>query len=417
MEAVAAMQPGWNLGNSLDATGADETSWGNPKVTKELIDNLKAQGFKSIRIPVTWGQHQGAAPSYTVDAAYMTRVKEVVDWALADGLYVMINVHHDSWQWINNLSSDHTNVLNRYNALWTQIATAFKDEPAKLTFESVNEPQFTGTSGDAQDITLLNELDTSFHQIVRNSGGNNATRLLVLPTLHTSAEQARVDAAVSAFTALNDSNLIATVHFYGYWPFSTNIAGTTTFDATTQKDLTDQFDRVYNAFVAKGVPVIIGEYGLLGFDKNTNTIEQGEKLKFFEYFGYYAQTKQLTTMLWDNGQHFGRTSFVWSDPGAVQPDQVQLDHPIRDGLVGSGVRLQVRRDHRQDAHPEPERHHVPGTTSGQHGPGQRDGLHRLGFLAHLDGGRGDQGWSAPGRTGSTRPCRHGSPKVCRGEST
>ncbi|GHJ47361.1 hypothetical protein Cs7R123_47030 [Catellatospora sp. TT07R-123] len=317
MATVAAMQPGWNLGNSLDATGADETSWGNPLITQALITNIKAQGFKSIRIPVTWGHHQGGAPSYTIEAAYLARVKQVVDWALAADLYVLINVHHDSWEWIANMPGDHDNVLNRYKAIWTQLASTFKASSAKLVLESVNEPQFTGSSGDAQNAQLLSELNTSFRTIVRQSGGGNATRLLVLPTLHTSADQARVDELVSTFTALNDPNLAATVHYYGFWPFSVNIAGYTKFDATTQQDVTDSFDRVYNAFVARGIPVIIGEYGLLGFDRSTGTIEQGEKLKFFEYFGYYARTRKLTTMLWDNGQHFGRTSFAWSDPELI----------------------------------------------------------------------------------------------------
>jgi len=314
MAAVAAMQPGWNLGNSFDATGADETSWGNPVVTRALVDNIQAQGFNSIRIPVTWGQHEGGAPSYTIDTAFLNRVKEVVNWALADGLYVMINIHHDSWQWIANMPTDTTNVLNRYNQTWTQLAAAFRDFSAKLVFESVNEPQFTGGSGDTQSLQLLNQLNTSFRQIVRSSGGNNAARLLVLPTLHTSADQAYVDSLVSTFAQMNDPNLIATVHYYGYWPFSVNIAGTTTFDATTQADLTTALDRVATAFIARNIPVIIGEYGLLGFDRSTGTIEQGEKLKFFEYLGYYARTKKITTMLWDNGQHFGRTSFTWSDP-------------------------------------------------------------------------------------------------------
>lgn len=317
MAAVAAMQPGWNLGNSFDATGADETSWGNPRVTEALLDGIKAQGFKSIRIPVTWSAHQGAAPGYPIEAAYLNRVKEVVDWALADGFSVMVNVHHDSWQWINTMPADRTNVLNRYNATWTQLAAAFRNHSAKLTFESVNEPQFTGSSGDAQNATLLNELNTSFRTIVRNSGGGNATRLLVLPTLHTSADQARLDELAATFTAMQDPNLIATVHYYGYWPFSVNVAGGTRFDATAQKDLTDSFDRVYNTFVAKGIPVIIGEYGLLGFDRHIGTIEQGEKLKFFEYFGYYARARNITTMLWDNGQHFGRTSLQWSDPELI----------------------------------------------------------------------------------------------------
>jgi endoglucanase len=333
MAAVAAMQPGWNLGNSFDAVGADETAWGNPRVTEALLDNIRAQGFNSIRIPVTWTNHHGGAPNYTIDAAWLSRVREVVNWALADGFYVMINLHHDSWQWINTMPTDRTNVLNRYNALWTQLAAAFRDSSPRLTFESVNEPQFTGASDEAQSISLLNELNTSFRTIVRQSGGNNATRLLVIPTLHTSADAARVDPTLAWFTAANDPNLIATVHYYGYWPFSVNVAGGTRFDATVQSDLTGAFDRVYNAFVSRNIPVIIGEYGLLGFDRHTGTIEQGEKLKFFEFLGYYARSRQITTQLWDNGQHFGRTSFQWSDPELIA--QIKSSWTTRSGTASS----------------------------------------------------------------------------------
>ncbi|GGN07510.1 hypothetical protein GCM10011609_53770 [Lentzea pudingi] len=331
MAQVAAMQPGWNLGNTLDATGSDETSWGNPRVTEALLENVKAQGFKSIRIPVTWGQHQ--APDHTIEAAYLNRVKEVVGWALEDGFQVMINIHHDSWQWISAMPSNRTGVLTRYNAIWTQLAAAFKDSPGRLVFESVNEPQFTGSSGDAQNAELLHELNASFRTIVRGSGGNNSSRLLVLPTLHTSSDQARLDELATSIRGFNDPNLIATVHYYGYWPFSVNVAGGTRYDATAQKDLTDSFDRVYNTFVSRGVPVILGEYGLLGFDRHTGTIEQGEKLKFFEHLGYYARTKKITTMLWDNGQHLGRTSFQWSDPELIA--QIKSSWATRSGTAST----------------------------------------------------------------------------------
>ncbi|MFD1991878.1 cellulase family glycosylhydrolase [Paenibacillus nicotianae] len=313
---VSAMQPGWNLGNSLDATGADETSWGNPRVTKELIQQIANQGYKSIRIPVTWDQHTGSAPNYTIDAAYMNRVQEVVNWALDANLYVMINIHHDSWLWTSYMGQNHDPVLARYNAVWTQIADRFKGASSKLMFESINEPRFTegGTTDPATAYKLLDELNTSFHKIVRASGGNNATRAIVLPTLATSSTQADLDALSQTIAKLNDPNIIATVHYYGFWPFSVNIAGYTKFEADTQKDITDTFDRVYNSFVAKGIPVVIGEFGLLGFDKNTGVIEQGEKLKFFEFFSNYVRQKNMTTMLWDNGQHFSRTTYKWSDP-------------------------------------------------------------------------------------------------------
>jgi endoglucanase len=334
---VAAMQPGWNLGNTFDAIGADETAWGNPRVTRALLAQVRAQGFKSIRIPVTWGDHQGAAPDYTIDAAWLARVREVVNWALADDFYVMINMHHDSWMWLNQLASDHDNVLARYTATWTQIAAAFRDSPRRLVFESINEPQFSGTSGDAQNYELMNELNTTFQHIVRASGGGNSARLLVLATLFMNADQARLDALVSTITALDDPNVATEVHFYGFWPFSVNIAGYTRFDATTRQDLTDTFDRVYHTFVAAGVPVIIGEYGLLGFDASLNAVEQGEKLKFFEFLGYYARTRNLTTMLWDNGQHFNRTTFQWSDPDLYR--QIKSSWTVRSGTADTDLLL------------------------------------------------------------------------------
>ncbi len=313
---VDAMQPGWNLGNSLDSVGADETAWGNPRVTQSLIKQIAAQGYKSIRIPVTWDSHIGAAPNYTIDATYLNRVEEVVNWALSENLYVMINVHHDSWVWISKMEAQHDATLARYNAVWTQIANRFKNTSTKLMFESVNEPRFTdgGTTDEGKQQQLLDELNVSFHSILRGSGGQNATRPLVLSTLEASPTQTRMTALYNTMKGLNDSNLIATVHYYGYWPFSVNIAGYTKFNSEVQQDVTTTFDNVYNTFTARGIPVILGEYGLLGFDKSTGVIEQGEKLKFFEYIGYYTKQKKIATMLWDNGQHFSRTNFQWSDP-------------------------------------------------------------------------------------------------------
>ncbi|WP_342416109.1 cellulase family glycosylhydrolase [Paenibacillus sp. FSL R10-2782] len=313
---VEAMQPGWNLGNSLDAVGADETAWGNPRITQALIQQIAAQGYKSIRIPVTWDKHIGAAPNYTVDAAYMNRVEEVVRWALDANLYVMLNVHHDSWLWVSSMEPKHDEVLARYNALWTQIANRFKDQPNKLMFESINEPRFSegGTTNEAKMNQMLQELNVSFHKIVRASGGNNAARPLVLPGLDTSPAQNKINELYNTITKLSDPNLIATIHYYGYWPFSVNIAGYTTFEKDTKNDVIQTFDNAYNTFVAKGIPVIVGEYGLLGFDKNTGVIEQGEKLKFFEFLTYYMKEKKLTGILWDNGQHLNRTTYKWSDP-------------------------------------------------------------------------------------------------------
>lgn len=314
---VAAMQPGWNLGNSLDAVGADETAWGNPVITRELIDGVAAQGFNSIRIPVTFGQHQGGGPDYTVDPAFLERVAEVVDWSLDADLYVLLDVHHDSWMWINQAPSRPDEVTAQFRALWEQISDRFADHSHALLFESINEPQFAGID-DTAAYALLHDLNAVFHDVVRSSGGNNANRLLVLPTLHTNDEQPRLDALVQSFAALDDPNLVATTHYYGYWPFSVNVAGGTRFDATSLQHMQDSFTRLHDTLVSRGIPVILGEYGLLGFDRHTGTIEQGEKLKFFEELGYQARTTGVTTMLWDNGQHLDRTALTWRDPALFQ---------------------------------------------------------------------------------------------------
>ncbi|GAA1626557.1 cellulase family glycosylhydrolase [Catellatospora bangladeshensis] len=315
MATVAAMQPGWNLGNTLDAI-PDETAWGNPLTTQALLRHVRQQGYRSIRIPVTWSNHHGPAPAYTIDSTWLNRVRQIVDWSLAEDLYVMINLHHDSWQWINAYPTDRANVLARYSALWTQLSGAFRGYPSRLVFESINEPQFAGTSGDEQNYQVLHELNAEFVRIVRRSGGGNATRLLVLPTLFTNADQGRLDALTATFRQLGDSNVAATVHFYGWWPFSVNIAGGTRYDASVEQDLIATFDRVHATFVAHGIPVIIGEWALLNWDHNRpGIIERGEFLKFLEAVGYHARIRNLTTMVWDAGQFLNRSELRWRDPG------------------------------------------------------------------------------------------------------
>lgn len=333
--AVAAMQPGWNMGNTYDAI-PDETSWGNPPVTRELLKKVKSQGFRSIRLPVTWGIHQGAAPDYTIDPAWMAKVRQVVDWALAEDLYVLLNMHHDSWMWVNNLSTDHDAVLARYEATWTQIAAEFRNKPSRLAFESINEPTFSGTSGDDENYRLLAELNKATHRIVRESGGGNADRLLVLPTLYTNSEQGRLDALATELADLRDPMVATTIHFYGWWPFSVNIAGYTRFDATSQQDLTAQFDRAYHTFVARGIPVIIGEYALLAYDHNRpGIIERGEQRKYFEFLGNHARERRLTTMLWDAGQFLNRNTLQWRDPELFA--QIRSSWTTRSGTASSDL--------------------------------------------------------------------------------
>lgn len=295
---VADMQPGYNIGNTLDAIPT-ETSWGNPPITRQYLQKIKSLGYKSIRLPVTWSGHEGAAPDYTIDPTWTARVKQVADWAQADGLIVVVNVHHDSWQWITNMATDST-VRPHYDAIWTQIAGAFKDEPRSLVFEADNEQSFAGVT-DTQGETLLNELQTDFFTIVRGTRGANSTRYLMLSTLGDTASQPLDDALSAEIASLHDSHLIASFHYYGYWPFGVNIAGVNTFDATSQQNLLDAFNLMHTEFVAKGIPVYAGEVGLYNDYKAFGGLEQGEVLKYYELLGYEARTTGVTLSYWDDG--------------------------------------------------------------------------------------------------------------------
>ncbi|MGM0879951.1 MAG: cellulase family glycosylhydrolase [Bacillota bacterium] len=343
---VSAMQPGWNLGNTFDSfntnapNNGDETSWGNPIVTKEFIKEIKKQGFKSIRIPITWSGRMGDAPDYTIDPAWMDRVQQVVDWSLEEGLYVMINVHHDAWMWVRTMPTNHDEVLARYTALWTQIADRFKNHSDKLMFESINEPEFLNVDITTQ-LEFLDEINTTFVHIVRESGGANADRPLVLPTLYCNHEKVRVDSLASTIAKLNDPNLIVTVHFYGFWPFSVNIAGYPKLEADTIKDVDTLIDNVSNAFVSKGIPVIVGEYGLLGWDASEGVPEHGEMLKFIEYFTSKAVENKLALMLWDNGGRFDRRTLQWNDPELY--DQIMASLKGRSS-TGESDLIFVRKD-------------------------------------------------------------------------
>lgn len=306
------MQPGWNLGNTYDAVGEDETAWGNPMVTRELIQQIADEGFQSIRIPITFDGRMSTDGNYQIEEEFLSRIQQTVDWSLEEDLHVMINVHHDSWIWLQaGMQDNHDQTVERFRHIWVQLSDRFKDYPIELMFESINEPQFTGT--ESQQQAYLDELNDVFHDVVRNSGGNNDIRPIVLPTLLTGQEPERVQALYQYIENLNDPHVIATVHYYGFWPFSVNIAGVTRFNEETRNDIDTIFDRVYHQFTANGIPVVIGEYGLLGFDTGTDVIQQGEKLKYFEYMIPAAQDNSFVHMLWDNGQHLNRHTLQWND--------------------------------------------------------------------------------------------------------
>lgn len=326
---VEAMGQGWNLGNSFDGFDSDtskpdqgELAWGNPKVTKELIHAVKQKGYDSIRIPLTlYRRYTESNGVCTVDSAWLARYKEVVDYAVAEGLYVMINIHHDSWIWLSSWDGNKSSVqYTRFTQIWEQLANTFKDSSLQVCFETINEPNFT----DSGSITAQNKLDMinqAAYHIIRASGGQNAKRMIVLPTLNTNHE--KCTPLVDFISKLNDPNIIATVHYYSEWVFSANL-GKTGFDEdlwgngnyTPRDAINKAFDTIYTAFNAKGIGVVIGEYGLLGYDSAFECNQPGEELKYYEYMNEVARQKKICLMFWDNGSGINRTdtAYSWRKP-------------------------------------------------------------------------------------------------------
>ena len=327
MELVKDMGIGWNLGDTLDVCQADrdgdgkinehveesekvdETLWGNPKATKELFTALKEDGIKSVRIPVTWRDHMDAEGN--VDREWMDRVHEVVDYAYSQDMYVILNVHHDGGgdpkfgAWIiEGAKNDKENTLKRYKKLWSQIAEEFKDYGDKLVFESMNEVGFDGVAENTA-YNLLNEFNQAFVDLVRNSGGNNGSRHLLIAGYWT--DIARTCSGSFKMPSDSAGRCIVSVHYYTPWEFcTTNIHNTWGTDAEV-KQMEDLYGMMKTNFVDKGIPVIIGEYAASGNDKASCIFFIEKMVKLCSDYG-------MAPYYWDNGGQLDRNTYEWRTP-------------------------------------------------------------------------------------------------------
>ena len=316
-EVVKNMTIGWNLGNTLDAIGSatimSETSWGQPKTTKEMIDGLAKSGIKTIRIPVSWSKHMDKH-TYTVYEDWMARVKTIVDWAIEADMYVIINSHHDNFDNPRKMpacSGYYPNSTNKIESeryllnLWTQIALAFNDGyDEHLIFETMNEPRPCGTNhewwfdanaADCKDsAACLNEYNQLVVDTVRASGGNNKKRFIACPALAASPDSA----LAAAFKMPEDDEpdkLIVSIHMYTPYSFAMQSPGETKFTVSHQANLKQYFTRLNTRFISKGYPVYIGEFGAT----NKNNLE--DRVAWFSFFVSESRQYGMTCMLWDNG--------------------------------------------------------------------------------------------------------------------
>lgn len=340
-EFVLDMGFGWNLGNTLDAgatlkSGVDsEIGWNQPRTTKEMIDGLVAAGIKTLRIPISYTHHFVENEEYVIDPAWLNRIQQIVDWGINDGLYVIINTHHDNATYSRSVSKksikydsgyyplekDKDESLKFLTSVWRQVAERFKDYDEKLIFETMNEPRLHAgslwpcASGNhewtyhadcptcqeaAKMIVLYNQevLNT-----IRATGGNNKSkRYVMIPCLCASPDSAFVylEEDKTPFYMVKDSakdHLILSVHMYTPYNFAMNVWGGSTkyFTDAERTALDENFEMLESLYLKNGIPVIIGEMGA------TNKDNLKDRAEWFAYFAGNAKCYGITCCLWDNG--------------------------------------------------------------------------------------------------------------------
>ena len=341
LEATRLMGNGINLGNTLEACDNNvgiktntplsyETHWGQPKTTQAMIDGMKAAGFDTIRIPVAWitnatHLYEG---DYTIDADYMDRVEEVVRYARKAGMYVIVNDHWDGgWYGMFGSESAETRALamEAYKGMWQQIAERFRDYSDYLIFESANEelggrfdensPLYCSDSvvtylNDDERYALTNEINQTFVDVVRATGGNNATRFLLIAGYGTNIDQTCDDRfQMPKDTAV--SKLMVSVHYYDPWSYcgASSAASATKWGKVSDYEYMDQQLAKMTKFTEAGYGVVIGEYGALpcsdGLKDNT--------LAYHTAFLDTCTKYNLTNCLWDCSGLYKRVSQTFAD--------------------------------------------------------------------------------------------------------
>jgi len=307
-EITEDMKIGWNYGNSLDATTGTshagletETAWGNPKATQEMVDALKAKGFNTIRIPTTWFQHLDE--NNKIDAEWMARVHEVVDYAIKDDMYVILNVHHENWVNRADLGTAYDEMKEKLLAIWNQIADEFKDYDQHLVFECMNEPRAAGTDhewwGPTKDeVDTINKLNADFVNLIRSKDSKySEKRLLMIPGYCASSDLSMMQTV----EVPDDPYVAVSVHAYSPYSFAMQVADSngnlidhSTYTEAYSSELHTILDNIRKTFVAKDIPVVIGEFSASNYNNTEARCEWATQ--------FITETKQygIPCVLWDN---------------------------------------------------------------------------------------------------------------------
>ena len=343
MRFIRELKTGWNLGNTFDAAdpgtwfhGSEmdiESMWCGIKTSRELIKAIKAAGFNLIRIPVSWHDH--VDENDNISTEWMARVKQVVGWCVDEGLYVIVNVHHD-----NKIGFLYPNPANQkrsveyMSSIWKQMAEAFNEYDEHVILESMNEPRMVDTQYEwnwnqmasecRNSMKCINELNQLFVDTIRQTGGNNATRYLLVPSYDASPNYA-VNEMFELPKDTAENKIILEAHAYTPYDFALNKGGYNTFDHTNARYTTEIatfMNALYNRYISNGIPVIIDEYGAMNKRGNLQ-----DRVNFAAYFTASGSTRGMTCCWWDNhgftgdGELFGlidRRTCEWKFPEIVE---------------------------------------------------------------------------------------------------
>lgn len=338
LEFTSGIRVGWNLGNTLDATGSEglgtETSWGNPKTTPEMIQALKDAGFNAVRIPTTWEKHFDA--EYNIDPEWMARVQEIVNYAYERDMYVILNMHHEGWHYPTYAKAEE--IKTGLAACWKQIAENFKDYDEHLIFEGMNEPRWRGTEwewngGNDEGRDVVNQLNKVFVDTVRATGGNNEHRFLMICGYAANSGEG----ALSAIEVPDDPRIIISVHAYTPYGFALATNGGSSRWVSDRPGCTAEIDTLAEVldrlFISKGIAVIIGETGAMVRQMKVDNPEYTEGSDLPEkitipndefraywaeyYFGTFHKIG-VPCFWWDNGSFHSGETFGILDRGACE---------------------------------------------------------------------------------------------------
>ncbi|MCM1308543.1 MAG: cellulase family glycosylhydrolase [Butyrivibrio sp.] len=329
-EVARAMGDGINLGNTMEATAGGnpwfdvsnvtnwETAWGQPKTTRAMIDGMKRAGFESIRIPIAWSNMMAKDGSCEIPKVFFDRVDEIIGYAYANDMYVIINIHYDGGWW-DDFASDEAGTMKRYKAMWEQIAGHYKDYDDKLIFESANEEL-----GDKLGYALVNRINQAFVDLVRSSGGNNGVRYLLIAGYNTDIDKT----CASAFKMPSDTcknHLLISVHYYTPWTYcgmwKDESWGRADYDWGTDADRAEMenYFKKMQKFTDAGYGVIIGEYSALpNYDNGSYTRKDGA-VEFLAHVRELSAKYGYAAYLWDTGDWYDKRtcSMRWDDTASL----------------------------------------------------------------------------------------------------